>query len=88
MEKENKTNERYLGYPELFKENSLSDEIEGDNKKGLYGYIYVPKVKEFIRIILKEDLKMCKVCGSSHGDWIDKRELIKRIKKRAGEKLW
>ncbi len=69
------------------KEFNLSEKIFGINYKGTNGRVAVEDIKEFIKIILEEDLKMCKVCGSSHGDWIDKRELIKRIKKRAGKEL-
>jgi len=43
--------------------------------------------REFIKEVIEKDLEMCKVCGGSHGSWLDKDDFVKKFKKRAGEEL-
>ncbi len=50
-------------------------------------YLLEKDLKEFIRQVIEEDLEMCKVCGGSHGTWLDKDDFVKKFKKRVGEKL-
>ncbi len=49
--------------------------------------IYYAHIKKFIKKTIEEDLEMCKVCGGSHGKWLDKEDFVRKFKKRVGAKL-
>ena len=62
--------------------------VQGAINRGEVGkYFMEEDVKEFIKKVIEEDLEMCKVCGGSHGSWLDKDDFVKKFKKRAGKEL-
>jgi len=66
---------------------NLSEKIiNSDSGDGLT-FLTTKDVKEFIKEVIEEDLEMCKVCGGSHGSWLDKDDFVKKFKKRAGKEL-
>jgi len=68
---------------------SAGRDIESLSEKKVedFGDYEEKDVKEFIKNVIEEDLEMCKVCGGSHGNWLDRDDFVKKFKKRAGEKL-